>query len=440
MSAQFAILRTAKLKTLGNIGGSLAHTYRTRETTNADPSRTGDNEHSHGTPGEVAQALKDRLPDKRRKDAVLGLEFFVGGSPEWFEGKTRQQQNAYFHEALGWLEKRHGKDNVVGWSIHRDESTPHLVAYVVPLDAKGKLNAKQWTGGTITLSRMQTDFAKTVGERHGLHRGIEGSRAHHQSIKDFYAQIEKPAPHVTISPETVQARTFKAQGFTERIGLTKRIESPEMVAERVTEAVREAYRPAVESAKLAVSERRRADEMAKTAQSLAKDKKALQQELEGLRKHFAPLLELANLARQEFLELVANAQERVKTIKAEQIRDQKRLKMDQERQRRIKDLERVASKTVGASRTFAKHALEAIEQAGGKAQLVAWRQVEKTTAMEALREGRQTPRDVLAALATYSPGLVDPGGQEAARAYLSKLAGKELTPVRVQSTEKDIGL
>ena len=52
MSA-YAILRTAKLKTLGNVGGSLAHSYRTRETSNADPSRADQNEHSHATPGEV---------------------------------------------------------------------------------------------------------------------------------------------------------------------------------------------------------------------------------------------------------------------------------------------------------------------------------------------------------------------------------------------------
>ena len=81
MPAHFAILRTAKLKSLGNVGGSLAHTYRTRETSNADPSRADQNEHSHATPGEVLQAFKERLPNKRRKDAVLGIEYFVSASP-----------------------------------------------------------------------------------------------------------------------------------------------------------------------------------------------------------------------------------------------------------------------------------------------------------------------------------------------------------------------
>jgi hypothetical protein len=58
MPAHFAILRTAKLKSFGNVGGSLSHTYRARETTNADPSRSDANEHSHDSPGEVMQALR----------------------------------------------------------------------------------------------------------------------------------------------------------------------------------------------------------------------------------------------------------------------------------------------------------------------------------------------------------------------------------------------
>ena len=34
MKPAFAILRTAKLKSLGNVSASLSHTYRTRETPN----------------------------------------------------------------------------------------------------------------------------------------------------------------------------------------------------------------------------------------------------------------------------------------------------------------------------------------------------------------------------------------------------------------------
>ncbi|EQV74930.1 MobV family relaxase [Escherichia coli] len=424
MPAHFAILRVAKLKSLGNVGGSLAHTYRTRETPNADPSRADQNEHSHATPGEVMQALRDKLPEKRRKDAVIGLEYFVGGSPEWFEGKTREQQDAYFRDAVGWLEKRHGKENVVGWSIHRDESTPHLVAYVVPLDDKGKLNAKQWTGGPAALSKMQTDFAKTVGARHGLERGIEGSKAHHQTIKDFYAQIEKPGQHVTISPETAQPKVLRKGIFS------KHVETPEMVAERLTAAVQKAYTPAVEAAKLAASERRRAAEMTRTAQTLGREKKEAQERLQALQKHLAPVLELETLDKQEFARLVMHAQGRVKAIKAERQRAAEREKLDQERQRRVDDLVRVERKTAGAACTFAQHALEAVQKAGD-ASKVDWKAVEKAAIIESIAQHRQHPKDVLAAIVKYSPGMVEPARQEQARAFISTLAGKEIAAPKV---------
>ena len=108
-----------------------------------------------------------------------------------------------------------------------------------------------------------------MARHHELERGIEGSRAHHQSIKDFYAQIEKPGQHVIISPETVQPKVLK-KGF-----LTSEYETPEMVAERLTASVQKAYTPAVEAAKLAASESRRADEMTLTAQTLSREKKRL---------------------------------------------------------------------------------------------------------------------------------------------------------------------
>lgn len=81
-------------------------------------------------------------------------------------------------------------------SIHRDETTPHLVAYVVPLDPNtGRLNARKWLGGRAVLSQMQTDFANHV-KNLGLERGIEGSKAEHTTIKDYYAKVNQPTPKV----------------------------------------------------------------------------------------------------------------------------------------------------------------------------------------------------------------------------------------------------
>jgi hypothetical protein len=430
MPAHFAILRTAKLKSFGNVGGSLSHTYRTRETTNADPDRADTNEHSHNSPAEVMQALRDRLPDKYRKDAVIGLEYFVGASPQWFDGKTREQQDSYFYESIEWLQQRHGKENVVGWSIHRDETSPHLVAYVVPMSDRGTLNAKQWTGGAAALSKMQTDFAKTVGARNDLERGIEGSKAHHQTIKSFYGQINQAGQQIILSPEMTEAKVLKKNLFSTDY------ESPEMVARRVTGAVQNAYAPTIQKAKLAASEGRRADEMAQTAKSLERDKKALTERLKSFQDHLAPILELATLAKQEYIQLVQQAQERVNAIKAEREREAEKFRAAHERSRRIDDLERVERTTAGAAHTFAQHALQAIRKAEGNAFKVVWPEVEKAAIHELIVQHRQDPKKVLAAIVKHSPGMVDPARQEKAREFISTWSGKEIAASRV-SKERD---
>lgn len=214
----YAILRTAKLKTMGEIGGSLAHNYRTRETLNADAERTPDNEHQGGeTPEAVLQAIRERLPEKRRSDAVLCVEYLITASPEYFQGV--QDGAAYFASAVEWLKNKHGVANVVATSIHKDETSPHLVAYVVPLDDQGRLNAKQYLGGKAKLSAMQTDFAEQVGRKHGLERGLEGSKATHTSIREYYGRVDKAlekTPSVDV-PEPSIGERMNAKAYGDRV-------------------------------------------------------------------------------------------------------------------------------------------------------------------------------------------------------------------------------
>lgn len=187
----FAILRLQKLKTFADIGGSLSHNYRNRETLNADSDRTHLNDHDLDTNEKCMSAIKDRIPEKRRKDAVLCIEHLVTASPEW-DGWGTEKETEFFEKSKKWLENKYGKKNVISTTIHRDETTPHLVAYIVPVDEEsGRLNAKKFIGGSrLTLSKMQTDFAVEV-KHLGLERGIEGSKAKHTSIKEYYDQVNE---------------------------------------------------------------------------------------------------------------------------------------------------------------------------------------------------------------------------------------------------------
>lgn len=198
----YAILRTAKLKTMGNISGSLAHTYRTIDTPNADPSRTYLNDNSLPSHADALKAIQDKLPSKTRKNGVLCVEYLITASPDW-GGWGTEKQAQYLNDARQWLEEKHGKDNVAMVGIQLDETTPHLVAYVLPYDDKGKMNARHWLGGRDKLSKMQTDFHDKVGKNYGLERGIEGSKAKHETVKKYYSEIQQPVEQINLAlPES----------------------------------------------------------------------------------------------------------------------------------------------------------------------------------------------------------------------------------------------
>lgn len=294
------ILRTVKLKTMGNLGASLSHTYRTRETFNADSKRFEQNTLER-SPGDVLADLKSKLPENRRKDAVIAIEYMVSASPEWFEGKTRQQQDAYFELTRQWLIEKHGQSNVLDFSIHRDESSPHAIAYVIPLD-DGRLNAKKWLGGRTTLSKMQTDFAERVGKPHGLERGIEGSKAKHITVKEFYAALNaEPVQPVNIRPKETEPQMLKKGIFTSSF------ESPTMVANRLTDKVQRHYSSALKQAQDATYSRRRELEWKDTAQGVDAQRQHVLERFKTLSHEFADLLELAQLCRPKYEQFKALA-------------------------------------------------------------------------------------------------------------------------------------
>jgi len=233
----FCILRVAKHSSFGTIGASAQHTFRERPTPNADPKLT----HKNVTVGavgaaNVVAAIRDRVKLADTKAAVkpvLALEYLITASPEAFDKKQggKLDQGKYFNAALQWLRERHGADNVVCANLQLDETSPHLVVYVVPLvEQPGKtrkrsvivgtnpdgtkrretrefsepgrvsLSANHFTAGAAAMSAMQTDFHQRVGQPHGLNRGIEGSRARHTTVKAYYRAVrdfqraELPAP------------------------------------------------------------------------------------------------------------------------------------------------------------------------------------------------------------------------------------------------------
>ncbi|MCP1652792.1 MULTISPECIES: MobV family relaxase [Gammaproteobacteria] len=260
--AAYAIMRCKKLAKMGNVAAALQHCYRERETPNAEANRTPDNEHRAARSTDEAMGrLRELLPEKRRKDAVLAVEYVMTASPEWWGTATPQQQAAFFDQAQQWLADKYGADRLITASIHRDEATPHLSAFVVPLTQDGRLSAKEFIGDRRKMQQDQTTFAEAVRDL-GLERGIEGSRATHQHVKSYYAAIERQPGHATITSQAIEPRVLRKGIFS------KDVETPEAVARRITQAVQAGYAPTVQMASGARQERQKARQAQETARTL----------------------------------------------------------------------------------------------------------------------------------------------------------------------------
>ena len=291
----YAIMRAEKLSNMGAVAASMQHCYRERETHNADQERTPDNQHLVAKSTDEAMGkLRVLLPEKRRKDAVLAVEYVMTASPEWFAQATPEQEKAFFQRSLQWLADKYGADRIVTASIHRDEATPHLSAFVVPLTQDKRLSAKEFIGSRDKMRADQTTYAACVVDL-GLERGIEGSKATHQTIQQHYAAVERGVqPLVAITPKAVEPRVLRKGLFSSDV------ETPEAVAERLTKRINERYAGTIARASTALQERRRAKEMQDTANSLRKRLEALQEPFKGLSKaQMAEVLQVASKLQQE---------------------------------------------------------------------------------------------------------------------------------------------
>jgi hypothetical protein len=257
--ANYAIMRCKKLTGMGSVASALQHCYRERETPNANAERTPENYCSVSQSTDQAMGrVRELLPEKRRKDAVLAVEYVMTASPEWWKEATPRQQAEFFARSEQWLENKYGKDRVVAAVIHRDEATPHLSAFVVPLTQDGRLSAKEFIGGRSKMRDDQSTYAEYV-KKLGLERGIEGSRATHQTVQHYYESLNRGIRNqVSISPEALEPRVLRKGIFT------KDVEDQATVARRLSRAVNDGFAGTVAIASQSAQNAKRALELQKT--------------------------------------------------------------------------------------------------------------------------------------------------------------------------------
>lgn len=197
----YSIIRKKKHKSIGSLSFREKHTYRRQETPNADPAKLHKNKLLFGSldyaKGVESELKKYSAEGKNiRKNAVLAIEYLLSASPEFFDEGSKNDRDErlkkWCEAQIDFVKKEHGEQNIVCMYLHLDEKSPHIEAFVVPIDPKGKLNCKHFLGPRNALQVLQTKYA-THNAPFGLKRGLAGSRATHQEVKKFYEQIKTKA-------------------------------------------------------------------------------------------------------------------------------------------------------------------------------------------------------------------------------------------------------
>ncbi|EII5454395.1 plasmid recombination protein [Salmonella enterica] len=193
MPTNYAIMRCKKLKTMGSIASAMQHNFRERETLNADAMLTENNIHlAAKNTDEAMGALRENLPEKVRANGVRCVEYMMTASPEWWETAEPEERKQFFTSSLAWLRDKYGERNVIAASIHLDETTPHLSAFVTPITRDGRLCARDFIGGRDKLSDDQSTYAKKIQEDGlKLERGIKNSKAKHVTIRQYYQSVHR---------------------------------------------------------------------------------------------------------------------------------------------------------------------------------------------------------------------------------------------------------
>ncbi|MCR1906856.1 MobV family relaxase [Intestinimonas butyriciproducens] len=162
--AQHAILRFAKHKA-GPAGALEAHHERTKEQYASNPdidtSRSRDNFHIIRPEQKYRREIDSRIKAagcRTRKDSTMFVDTLITASPEFFTNRSKKEIQAYFTEAVAFMEQKVGRGNIFSAVVHMDEKTPHLHLCFTPITEDGRLSAKEILGNRAQLSKWQDEF------------------------------------------------------------------------------------------------------------------------------------------------------------------------------------------------------------------------------------------------------------------------------------------
>jgi len=174
---------------------------------------------NEGQTGKQAEAAGKRwervvseagLKRKPQQNAARGIEAVFTASAGTFQKKA--EWKTFLNDCREWAEKKFGKENVLQWNTHYDETTPHLHMVLVPIirdpEKGNKYSSGHFLGGPDGLREIQSEIHEAVGKKYGLDRGQEGSEKKHTDQSEWKSELVR-------KEKEIENRISQANQFVE---------------------------------------------------------------------------------------------------------------------------------------------------------------------------------------------------------------------------------
>lgn len=219
----YSILLYDPIRTVSNMGEKYKHNDRLYDVKNADPQRTHLNEYLVSTNGKSYERVyKDTYEylrvsgSQKRKvksGAIIGFEIMIRFSKEvysqkWEDENGKFDEEGWKKESLRWLHETFNPpdnifmfddasgqtqtgftDNVKAAVVHYDEVYPHIHAFIIPVDDKGKINAnyyvnrETWREWHDSFNETMKQFHLLPGEKYSVATPEQHARYQNEIVK-----------------------------------------------------------------------------------------------------------------------------------------------------------------------------------------------------------------------------------------------------------------
>ena len=137
--------------------------------------------------------------------------------------QRRPEIEQWAKDVYDWCARRYGQENIIGFQVHLDESSPHIHTLIVPVGQRSKSGREcvMWSAkfgksryeyGQI-LREMHTSLYEEVGGKYGLERGdsIVGRNVQHLHKRDYIRKLDKEAKQAEKAVKGLQTMIRKLE-------------------------------------------------------------------------------------------------------------------------------------------------------------------------------------------------------------------------------------